>query len=159
MISLSGRRLWVCVTIGFTSFLIIIGKTAFLARFRGHFFPRTLHPISEFSLFFFSFSFVYRVIDPLPLSGVITFVKNKNIKRYFKRDIISTLNSLWVVFTGCNIERSRRKVWETIAGIKTIVKVESLFRVALRVISNFLRSGRSEMEHDEERQLCHFVRT
>lgn len=44
--------------------------------------------------FFFSFSFVYRVIDPLPLSGVITFVKNKNIKRYFKRDIISTLNSL-----------------------------------------------------------------
>lgn len=46
-----------------------------------------------------------------------------------------------------------------IAGIKTIVKVESLFRVALRVISNFLRSGRSEMEHDEERQLCHFLRT
>lgn len=158
MISLSGRRLWACVTIGFTSFLIIIGKTAFLARFRGHFFPRTLHPISEFSLFFFFFVRVSRYRSP-PLSGVITFVKNKNIKRYFKRDIISTLNSLWVVFTGCNIERSRRKVWETIAGIKTIVKVESLFRVALRVISNFLRSGRSEMEHEEERQLCHFLRT
>ena len=158
MISLSGRRLWACVTIGFTSFLIIIGKTAFLARFRGHFFPRTLHPISEFSLFFFFFVRVSRYRSP-PLSGVITFVKNKNIKRYFKRDIISTLNSLWVVFTGCNIERSRRKVWETIAGIKTIVKVESLFRVALRVISNFLRSGRSELEQDEERQLCHFLRT
>ena len=44
--------------------------------------------IGCFPLFFF-FSFVaYRVIDPLPLSGVITFVKNKNIKRYFKRDII-----------------------------------------------------------------------
>lgn len=45
--------------------------------------------IGCFPFFFFFFSFVaYRVIDPLPLSGVITFVKNKNIKRYFKRDII-----------------------------------------------------------------------
>lgn len=94
MISLSGiRRLWTVRHDRFYFVFTIIGKTAFLARLRGHFFPHTLHPISDvFPLFFFFFSFVaYRVIDPLPLSGVITFVKNKNIKRYFKRDIIYRL--------------------------------------------------------------------